>query len=144
MFIIPSAAAIIIGTFAAYAAGLFDSRPTKTPWGLVFTAFAVLALSCLTGCATLVPDTARVELQHTSHASQHEPFTSSPTSFGYDLASVVVHYDLTKHVAVELAEGVVLEHCQQVPGNTAHACGSMMGPRETFTGRVSYTFFSKH
>lgn len=108
------------------------------------TAFAVLALSCLPGCATLVPDTARVEFQHSSHATQHEPFTSNPTAFGSDLASVVVHYDLTKRIALEVAEGVILDNCRQVPGNTAHACGSVMGPRETFTGRVSYTFFSKH
>lgn len=101
-----------------------------------------IALGLLSGCATLEPDSARIEYQHTSHASQHQPFTSEPTNYGYDLASVVIHYDVTQHVSVELAEGVVLEPCKQYPRGST--CGGLAGPKETFTGRVAYTFFTKH
>jgi hypothetical protein len=92
-----------------------------------------LSAALLTGCA-LEPQSVRVELDHTSHATQHEPFTAHPTGYGYDQAAVIAHWN-ARGAFVEIGEGVILERCVDDVCN-----GSFAGPREVFTGRVGYVF----
>jgi hypothetical protein len=90
----------------------------------------------ISGCATIVPNSIRPELEHISHASQHAPFTSSPTRYGANMANLVLHWDLPKHFTAELAEGVDLDRHYR----DTNSCGEIMGPREEFTARIGYTF----
>jgi hypothetical protein len=95
----------------------------------------VAALAALGGCAVL-PDTVRPELEHMSHATQHRPFTSTPTRYGANMANLVVRWDLPKRFTLELAEGVSLDkHYPDIP-----AYGELIGPREQFSARIGYSF----
>ena len=98
------------------------------------TAIFAISLS-LAGCAAITPDSTRFELEHVSHATQHAPFTSHPTNYGYDEAQVVAHWHVPHSGAyMEIGEGFVLEPCKN------NQCGGLSGPREVFTGRVGYVF----
>lgn len=100
---------------------------------LMWVAFAVVVFS-FTGCASLVPNYAAPELEHISHVTQHAPFTSSPTRYGANIASVTVGYNLPHHFNLELSEGVSLDkHYSQ-----SNQCGEIEGPREQFSARLRY------
>jgi hypothetical protein len=88
-----------------------------------------LSLLLCSGCAALEPRTVAMELEHVSHATQHEPFTSHPTGYGFAAANVTARWEYQR-AYVELSEGAVLEKCQR------NWCGSLKGPREIFNGRV--------
>jgi hypothetical protein len=86
----------------------------------------------LAGCATYI----QPEIVHQSHATQHQPFTDSPTRYGSNQAAVVLGWDLPHNVNVELAEGISLDrHYTQ-----SNQYGEIEGPREQFTGRIGYRF----
>lgn len=108
------------------------------------TIIPVLAVSLLmTGCAALVPDSIRPELEHMSHATQHQPFTNHPTDFDGELASVFAHWDI--HGAyLEVGEGVILNRLSAKNSQGETAYGEIEGPREQFTARVGYVFELKH
>lgn len=95
------------------------------------------ALLALGGCVELRPETVSLEAEHVSHATQHEPFTSHPTAYGFDAVSVAARWEYGP-AYVELSEGAILERC------TPDWCGSLMGPREVFTGRVGINLWEKH
>ncbi len=97
---------------------------------------AACTLLTLGGCA-LVPNSVRPEFEHISHATQHEPFTNHPTEYGANMANLVLHWDLPKHFSLELAEGIDLDKAYAVYGQPEH--GEIMGPREQFSGRISYS-----
>lgn len=93
-----------------------------------------VAVAC-SGCAVL-PDTISPEIEHMSHATQHEPLTNNPTHYGIEIAQVTAHWDLTKHLYLDLSEGIALD--KRSPYGEAY--GEIMGPREQFTGKIGYTF----
>ena len=96
------------------------------------TVFGLVLL--LTGCAELVPNYVGPELEHISHATQREPFTSTPTRYGANIASVVVGYNLGELLSLELGEGTSLDrHYTQ-----SNQWGEIEGPREQFTARLRY------
>jgi hypothetical protein len=101
---------------------------------LMWAALAVLVW-VMAGCA-LVPDYVAPELEHISHATQHEPFVpkSEATRYGANIASVVVGYKLPHNLNVELAEGVSLDRHYTGSGQW----GEIEGPREQFTARIRY------
>ena len=88
----------------------------------------------LSGCAVL-PDTVGPELEHMSHATQHAPFTSKPTAYGANVASVVLGWQRGP-IQAELAEGLALNrHYPQTP-----SYGELIGPREEFSARIRYNW----
>jgi len=104
------------------------------PISLIMWALIVGAFLALTGCATLTPDYVAPEIEHMSHATQHAPFTSSPTGYGANIASVVVGYNIGRHLNLELAEGENLNrHYPSIPSD-----GEIIGPREQFSARLRY------
>jgi len=91
------------------------------------------------GCATIRPSYYDVNVTHVSHLSQH--FTAHPTRHGYNEIAVQAVWDTESGVYVSLAEGVIIEPCGYLDNRLA--CGSLLGPREVFTGTVGYKFGSK-
>lgn len=84
----------------------------------------VILLTCLlSGCA-LLPDSVRPELEHLSHATQHEPFTDHPTNYGAEIAGLMLHWDLP-HAYLEVGEGYSLDPRSEI-----------LGPREQFSARI--------
>jgi len=106
------------------------------PISLIMWALFWWGVLLLTGCATLTPDYVAPELEHISHATQHEPFTHDPTRYGANIASVVVGYELPHNLNLELGEGVSLDRHYA----TYNEWGEIVGPREQFTARVRYMF----
>ena len=105
--------------------------------GPAILAFLVLVLLGFAHCAHagILPDTVSAELMHTSHASQH--FGPNPTNYGYEGASIVAKWALSKRFTLELSEGAVLGTCNP------QWCEGLWGPREFFTARVSVTLWSR-
>lgn len=95
-------------------------------------ALLALLIASVSGCA-LEPNSIRPEIEHVSHAFQHEPFTSHPTNYGYTQLSLVAHWEV-RHAYVELGEGYNLDSAD---GN---ACGALYGGHEVFTARAGYIF----
>src|ERR1700675_1216647 len=89
---------------------------------------AVLYLG-LTGCAVM-PDTIGPEIEHMSHATQHEPLTSTPTHFGVEIAQVTATWTYGR-VYLALSEGIALD--KRSPYGPTY--GEVCGPREQFTGK---------
>lgn len=87
------------------------------------------------GCA-ITPNTVSVEIDHYSHATQHEPFTRNPTRYGCNVANVVAHWNTPHHTFVELGEGLNLNRHYE----SSDSYGEIMGPREQFTLRIGKTF----
>jgi hypothetical protein len=107
-------------------------------WELWFAA-AVAVTALLAGCASvdLRPESISLETEHVSHATQHEPFTSHPTSYGINTVDVMARWEPTRNTYVEVSEGAVLEHCVN------DWCGSLAGPREVFTARAGVNLWHK-
>ena len=99
-------------------------------------ALVIGAFLALTGCADLVPNYVAPEIEHMSHATQHAPFTSTPTDYGANIASVVVGYNLPHNLNLELAEGLSLD--RHYPDR--NQWGEVEGPREQFSARIRYMF----
>jgi hypothetical protein len=97
---------------------------------------AVVTLSVMASGCAIVPNVIRPEIEHMSHTTQHEPFTSHPTRYGTNLAGVTAGWRVGKRWQIEANESVALpgdQHC----GN---AWGEVMGPRESFSLRIGYNF----
>lgn len=90
-----------------------------------------LILLFTSGCAHT---SVLVEADHVSHISQHEPFTNNPTNYGYDAVSVGLRFRPAKGLTVDLLDGRVLEG--YYAGSNSY--GALVGPREVFTGRITY------
>ena len=93
---------------------------------------AALLCLLLSGCA-LLPNEVRPELEHMSHASQH--FGSDPTNYGANMVNLVLAWT-PGPVRVELAEGY--DFSPHWPYTASF--GEIIGPREEFSGRISYVF----
>ena len=119
----------------------FSNRKRSKP--LKYATIKLLLLGCaglivlaqFQGCAAIVPNTVTPELEHMSHASQHRPFTESPTRYGANIASVVLGWNLPRGVSLQLAEGISLDKRYATP-----SCGEIEGPREEFSARIGYSF----
>ena len=88
----------------------------------------------LAGCQMLKPVSVPIEVTHVSHLTQHWPFTDHPTCYGFDSVSVGLKWQPVRHMTVVLEEGMVLENRDP----NFYGYGSLAGPRELFTGRVTY------
>ena len=104
--------------------------------GVASVALFVLVLFLgLTGCA-LMPDTIAPEIEHMSHATQHEPLTNNPTHFGVEIVQVTGTWNLSKNIYLELSEGIALDRRDAY----GPSYGEVYGPREQFTGKIGYKF----
>lgn len=98
---------------------------------------AILTMAAaLSGCATLIPNSVRPEFEHMSHLTQHQPFTSDPTRYDANIASVAAHWNGPHNFYVEVAEGVDLDQHYVRDGRQEY--GEVLGPREEFTMRVGW------
>lgn len=88
----------------------------------VIVAFAIVLTG---GCAQLMPAAVHLESEHTSHMSQHQPFTDHPTNIGYDTASVGLMWQPVKHMAVVIEDGYAYHT-------------KLDATREVFQARISY------
>lgn len=126
----------------------WDSRPGRPVAGLSPIARAihrayrarecakvavVIVTGVVSGCA-LSPDSIRPEIEHMSHISQH--FTSEPTHYGANLATVMAHWDVRKIAYMEIGEGIVLDHPSGCVACGDAGYGEIIGPREQFIARM--------
>lgn len=100
--------------------------------GIVLVALAGL----MSGCATLEPDSAGIELSHTSHITQHPPFAElegrHPTNFGYDVLGGYARWNAGP-VWFQVDEGYsLLSGWQTIPG-----------PREIFQAQMGIALYRK-
>src|SRR5271170_1140426 len=112
---------------------LFRSLKFAIPASVLMWVMLVALVWVLAGCA-LVPNYVAPELEHISHATQHEPFTDNPTRYGANMANIVIGYKLPHNFSVELAEGVSLDHHYE----SSDQWGEIEGPREQFSARIRY------
>jgi len=102
---------------------------------IVFMALAGL----VSGCATLQcvePDSAGIELSHTSHITQHPPFAElegrHPTNFGYDVLGGYARWN-DGPIWLQVNEGYsLLSGWQTIPG-----------PREIFQAQLGVRLWHK-
>ncbi len=104
----------------------------------------VAVAAAISGCAALVPNTITPEVQHGSELFQHQPFTSHPTNYGYEVVDVCAQWNV-RHAFVAISEGYNLSPDRvRWPDGTVAARGALIGAsREVFTARVGYTFVIK-
>jgi len=71
----------------------------------------IVPFLALSGCV-LAPDYLKIEGEHTSHLTQHEPFTDHPTNYGYSGMGVLAKWEAKRpgsKLYIELGEEVTLE-----------------------------------
>jgi hypothetical protein len=95
----------------------------------------LVAILALHGCV-LVPNSIRPEVEHMSHATQHEPFTSHPTNYGVNMVDLVAHWDIKKIAYVEIGEGIALGKPTGCAQYADAGYGEVIGPREQFIARI--------
>lgn len=101
---------------------------------IILLSLIVLVSGCST-LHTLEPNTLPIELTHVSHSTQH--FGAHPTNYGYDALSIGAKWKPTRNLSLSISEGVTLEkRCQTASGEREY--GALYGPREVFTGRITY------
>ncbi|HEV7611367.1 MAG TPA: hypothetical protein VGO37_05785 [Steroidobacteraceae bacterium] len=100
----------------------------------VVVGVAVYAITS-SGCA-IVPNTVRVEFDHSSHMTQHAPFSNAGTNYGSNVANVLAHWDTPGKTFIEIGEGVSLDRRWK----DTNSCGDVIGPREQFSLRIGKTF----
>ncbi len=98
---------------------------------------ACCAIGLLAACA-LAPERVNVELQHTSHVSQH--FVHPNTEYGYDAAGLDLHWQYGR-VGADVFEGAVLGACSF--DEVVDHCEGLAGPREVFSARLDVALWSK-
>jgi hypothetical protein len=94
----------------------------------------------LQGCA-LIPSSIPIQIEHVSHLTQHEPFTSHPTGLEYNSISAGLKWTPARNLSIKITEGVVLGG--PVYYNTKNdgretMYGDLLGPREVFSATVEY------
>jgi hypothetical protein len=103
----------------------------------------VLLIAVLvSGCSTmrsLEPNTVAVYGEHVSHVTQHEPFTSETTNYGYNTVNVSARWQCEKSPCagafLEVAEGLNVGRRDDVP---FRSYSGLAGPREVFSARAGY------
>lgn len=106
---------------------------------LAATSAALTLAAALAGCSTVAriePDSAGVELSHTSHITQHPPFAElagrQPTNFGYDVLGLYGHWS-DGPVWLQITEGYsLLSGWQTIPG-----------PRDIFQAQIGLQLWRK-
>ena len=93
------------------------------------TLCAILCVA-LSGCCTV---SVLPEITHVSHLTQH--FGPRPTDFGYNAALLDLHIEPTKHVFIDVAEGIILDRGGTTNTGYQYA-GALLGPREVFVATV--------
>jgi len=113
--------------------------------GLAVTALTALAaFGGIGGCAVITPNYIAPEIVHQSHAVQH--FGSDQTNYGSEAVALEAHWDLPKHLFLDVSEGVALDKRMSYPGYvnsggaTMYGYGEVLGPREQFTAKIGYRF----
>jgi hypothetical protein len=114
------------------------SRREWTLW-VVLGIVAGLVPVFVTGCA-LAPARINVELQHTSHVTQHFSQMYAGRHYGYDAAGLDLHWQYGR-VGADVFEGAVLGACSF--DEVVDHCEALAGPREVFSARVDVTLWSK-
>lgn len=76
--------------------------------GTFFVIVAMAVLGLFQGCA-IAPDYLKPEVAHTSHITQHEPFTRTPTNFGYSQVGAYVGWHLPAHGYLEIGDSYAIE-----------------------------------
>jgi hypothetical protein len=106
---------------------------------IIFVALCVLCVSGCTVLRTIEPDALPIEVTHVSHLTQH--FGSEPTNYGYNAVSLGARWKVGP-VNVTLSEGYVLDSRQTWTfadtGRQQELHSGLIGPREVFTGRITY------
>lgn len=93
---------------------------------------SALALTALTGCSVL-PDTARVEVEHISHPLAGWPVSADNAEDGLSQANVIARWQRGR-VYVEHGIGMNLQ------GENG---GGFYGPAMTYTGRVGIELWNR-
>lgn len=101
-------------------------------------ASTLLVVTLLSGCA-LAPVSAPIEITHVSHLTQH--FERLKTDFGYDTVNVGLKWAPSPGLSIKIEEGIGLDSESHI--NTRYygnqpAFGALLGPREVFTGSITY------
>jgi hypothetical protein len=109
------------------------------PVAAVVVALIIVLASLVGGCA-LAPERVNVELQHTSHVTQHFSSKYDGRHYGYDAAGLDVHWQY-KRVGADIFEGAVLGACSF--DQVVDHCEALAGPREVFSARVDVALWSK-
>lgn len=95
-------------------------------------ALIAVAALCLSGCC-IAPNTVGPELGHTSHLTQHQPFTNHPTSIGFDSIGIAAHWR-------EMGAYLDVSEAYNFSSYEGTTCAGMCGGREVFAARVGYEF----
>jgi hypothetical protein len=108
----------------------------ETEKGIMKTTIGlILATSILsTGCASLLPNSIGPEFAHSSHISQHQPFTSHPTNIAYETVGVTARWHTSSGFYLDVSEAY------NMAPKDGQVCAGMCGPREIFTARAGYAF----
>jgi len=99
----------------------------------------LLAVCGITGCA-LTPERVNLEVQHTSHITQHFSSAYAGRHYGYDAAGLDLRWQY-KRVGADIFEGAVLGSCSF--DEVVDHCEALAGPREVFSARIDVALWSK-
>lgn len=69
----------------------------------VIVAFAIVLTSG--GCAQLKPAAIHFEAEHTSHITEHQPFTNHPFNVGYESLSAGFRWQPSRNVSLIVVDG---------------------------------------
>ena len=100
--------------------------------------FVIPAILTVAGCAEMLPNTISPNIEHMSHLTQHQPFTNYPSNYGINMVGVEADWEVHKNVHFTLAESLSLS--KRFENQYYIGYGEIIGPREQFTGRISYSF----
>ena len=118
--------------------GWWSMRKRELFLWVILGVVAGVALALLGGCSIIEPERVNLELQHTSHISQH--FGNDRTDYGYNAAGIDLRWQY-KRVGVDMFEGAIINSCGSYYGDPY--CGGMYGPREVFNARVDVALWRK-
>ncbi len=102
----------------------------------------LLLCVCLSGCSvmhTVEPNSLPIEVTHVSHISQH--FGNDTSNYGYNSVSLGAKWQVN-HLSIMVSEGIVLDSAETYTyvdtGKQFQMRGGLLGPRDVFTGRITY------
>lgn len=101
-------------------------------------AVGLVATALLSGCA-LQPQSIDLIADHTSHISQH--FQQSTGDYGYNVIGVAARWQEGRF-ALDVSDGVNVNGRQFTPNGTPYY-GALIGSREVFNARISYSLWQK-
>lgn len=97
----------------------------------------IAAALVLTGCATLEPDAVRLNLQHTSHITQH--FEAENFDAGYNAVMLDVNWTRSRF-HLDISDGINL---QPKDSTVIEAYGGLAGPREVFQATLGVDLWKR-